>query len=57
MRIVAKMAARYRAAIVVVAHDEQIIPTFRRIHHIRDGRTMEEPGQGHGLQDEAAPRS
>jgi putative ABC transport system ATP-binding protein len=42
VRILDDMAARYRAAIIVVTHDEKIIPTFRRIYHIRDGRTVEE---------------
>ena len=27
-------------------HDEKIIPTFKRIYRIRDGRTYEEAGQG-----------
>ncbi len=40
------MASRYRTAIVVVTHDEKIIPTFRRIYRIRDGRTYEEAGEG-----------
>jgi hypothetical protein len=30
----------------VVTHDEKIIPTFKRIYHIRDGRTVEETGEG-----------
>ena len=42
VRILDDMAARYRAAIIVVTHDEKIIPTFKRIYHIRDGRTIEE---------------
>jgi len=42
IRILDDMAARYRAAIIVVTHDEKIIPTFKRIYHIRDGRTIEE---------------
>ena len=29
----------------VLAADEKIIPTFRRIYRIRDGRTIEEAGQ------------
>ena len=46
MRILNDMAGRYGAAIVVVTHDEKIIPTFRRIYQIRDGRTEEEAGEG-----------
>ncbi len=29
-------------AIIIVTHDEKIIPTFKRLYHIRDGRTHEE---------------
>ena len=46
MRILNQMAQQYHAAIIVVTHDEKIIPTFKRIYHIRDGRTYEEAGQG-----------
>lgn len=40
------VAQRYRTAIIVVTHDEKIIPTFQRLYHIRDGRTHEEVGEG-----------
>jgi len=46
MRILREMAQQYQTAIIVVTHDEKIIPTFRRIYHIRDGQTYEERGQG-----------
>jgi putative ABC transport system ATP-binding protein len=46
VRILNQMAQQYQTAIVVVTHDEKIIPTFRRIYHIRDGRTYEEAGEG-----------
>jgi putative ABC transport system ATP-binding protein len=46
MRILTEMAKRYGAAIIVVTHDEKIIPIFKRIYHIRDGRTEEEVGEG-----------
>jgi len=46
VRILNQMARQYRTAIIVVTHDEKIIPTFRRIYHIRDGRTYEEAGEG-----------
>ena len=49
MRILNQMAHQYRTAIIVVTHDEKIIPTFKRIYHIRDGRTYEESGQGLNL--------
>jgi len=46
IRILHDMALRYETAIIVVTHDEKIIPTFERIYHIRDGRTHEEVGEG-----------
>ena len=49
MRILNQMAQQYQTAIIVVTHDEKIIPTFRRIYQIRDGRTYEEAGQGRSL--------
>jgi len=41
MRILHELAAQYQTAIIVVTHDEKIIPTFKRIYNIRDGRTEE----------------
>jgi putative ABC transport system ATP-binding protein len=49
MRILNQMAQQFRTAIIVVTHDEKIIPTFKRIYHIRDGFTYEEAGQGLNL--------
>lgn len=46
VRILNQMAEQYQTAIIVVTHDEKIIPTFKRIYHIRDGRTYEEAGEG-----------
>jgi putative ABC transport system ATP-binding protein len=46
IRILNEMAQRFQTAIIVVTHDEKIIPTFKRIYHIRDGRTYEETGEG-----------
>ncbi len=46
MRILNTMARQYQTAIIVVTHDEKIIPTFKRIYHIRDGVTVEEAGEG-----------
>ncbi len=46
VRILNRMAKQYQTAIIVVTHDEKIIPTFKRIYHIRDGRTYEEAGEG-----------
>jgi len=49
MRILAQMARQYETAIIVVTHDEKIIPTFKRLYHIRDGATYEQVGEGNGL--------
>ena len=48
--ILNQMARQYQTAIIVVTHDEKIIPTFRRIYQIRDGRTHEEAGEGRALE-------
>ena len=45
VRILNDMARQFQTAIIVVTHDEKIIPTFKRIYHIRDGKTYEEAGQ------------
>lgn len=46
VRILNDMARKLETAIIVVTHDEKIIPTFKRIYHIRDGVTHEEAGEG-----------
>jgi len=46
VRILHQMAHQAQTAIIVVTHDEKIIPTFKRIYHIHDGQTHEEAGQG-----------
>jgi putative ABC transport system ATP-binding protein len=46
VRMLNRMAEQYRSAIIVVTHDEKIIPTFKRLYQIRDGRTVEEKGEG-----------
>ncbi len=50
IRILNKMARQYNTAIIVVTHDEKIIPTFKRIYHIRDGQTHEEVGEGRAFE-------
>ena len=50
IRILNQMARQYETAIIVVTHDEKIIPTFKRIYHIRDGRTVEEAGEGKSVE-------
>jgi len=49
VRILNDMARQAQTAIIVVTHDEKIIPTFKRIYHIRDGQTVEEQGEGRAL--------
>lgn len=49
VRILNEMARRFETAIIVVTHDEKIIPTFKRIYHIRDGVTHEEQGEGRDI--------
>jgi putative ABC transport system ATP-binding protein len=46
VRILNDMAQKSQTAIIVVTHDEKIIPTFKRLYHIRDGVTYEEAGEG-----------
>jgi putative ABC transport system ATP-binding protein len=43
--ILNQMARQYATAIIIVTHDEKIIPTFKRIYQIRDGRTHELTGE------------
>ena len=50
VRILNEMAKQYETAIIVVTHDEKIIPTFKRIYHIRDGVTHEEAGEGRSFE-------
>ena len=50
IRILNQMARQYETAVIVVTHDEKIIPTFKRIYHIRDGRTVEEAGEGRSFE-------
>lgn len=50
IRILNRMAQQYETAIIVVTHDEKIIPTFKRIYNIRDGHTLEEAGEGRAFE-------
>ena len=47
------MARQFETAIIVVTHDEKIIPTFRRLYNIRDGVTVEEDPAGSYGRDNA----
>jgi len=49
IRILNEMAKQFETAVIVVTHDEKIIPTFKRIYHIRDGITREEVGEGRAI--------
>lgn len=44
------MARKFETAIIVVTHDEKIIPTFKHIYHIRDGVTHGDAGEGRGFE-------
>ena len=50
IRILNDMAKKFETAIIVVTHDEKIIPTFKRIYHIRDGVTYEEECEVRGFE-------
>jgi putative ABC transport system ATP-binding protein len=50
IRILNQMASQYETAIIVVTHDEKIIPTFKRLYQIRDGRTEEQAGEGRSVE-------
>lgn len=41
------MARQFDTAIIIVTHDEKIIPTFKRLYNIRDGHTVEETPDHH----------
>ena len=42
MKLLHEMAQKSSAAIIVVTHDENIIPLFKRLYHLRDGVLHEE---------------
>jgi len=50
IRILNRMARDHETAVIVVTHDEKIIPTFRRLYRIRDGHAGEETGEGRSWQ-------
>ena len=55
VRILNQMAKQAQTAIIVVTHDEKIIPTFKRLYHIRDGQTVEEAGEGRPVSEFFSP--
>jgi putative ABC transport system ATP-binding protein len=46
MQLLHEMAAKSGTAIIVVTHDENIIPVFKRLYRLRDGVLHEEKGEG-----------
>lgn len=46
MKLLHQMAQKARTAIIVVTHDENIIPLFKRLYQLRDGVLHEEQGEG-----------
>lgn len=52
IRMLNDMARKFETAIIVVTHDEKIMPTFKRIYNIRDGVTYEEAGEGRDVETE-----
>ena len=52
MNLLVKLAQQYQAAVIVVTHDDVIIPRFKRLYRLRDGVAYEEVGQGLPFPDE-----
>ena len=46
MKLLARLAQQFNTAIMVVTHDDIIIPRFKRLYRLRDGVAHEETGQG-----------
>ena len=46
MKLLARLAQQFNTAIMVVTHDDIIIPRFKRLYRLRDGMAHEEAGQG-----------
>ncbi len=40
---------RLGTAVIVVTHDENIIPVFKRVYRLRDGILHEEPAEGRSI--------
>ena len=45
MKLLARLAQQFNTAIMVVTHDDIIIPRFKRLYRLRDGVAHEEQGQ------------
>lgn len=46
MKLLARLAQQFNTAIMVVTHDDIIIPRFKRLYRLRDGIAHEEAGEG-----------
>jgi len=46
MKLLHQMAQKAQTAIIVVTHDENIIPLFKRLYQLRDGVLDEKQGEG-----------
>ena len=46
MKLLFEIAEQFKTAIIVVTHDENIIPVFKRLYRLRDGILHEEEGEG-----------
>ncbi len=46
MKLLVRLAEQFHTAIMVVTHDDIIIPRFKRLYRLRDGVAHEEAGQG-----------
>lgn len=49
MQLLHQMAQKAQTAIIVVTHDENIIPLFKRLYQLRDGVLDEKQGKGLAL--------
>ena len=46
IKLLVRLAEQFNTAIMVVTHDDLIIPRFKRLYRLRDGIAHEEAGQG-----------
>ena len=46
IKLLMRLAEQFNTAIMVVTHDDIIIPRFKRLYRLRDGVAHEETGQG-----------
>ena len=51
IKLLTRLAQEFKTAIMVVTHDDIIIPRFKRLYRLRDGVAHEESGQGLAFPD------